>query len=80
MRKTSAVQNDICLGSKVRGTSFFFFFSILIVFCACHFLKELLFFPRFFVLIGGQLLYNVVVVSAIHQRESAICVPSSPPS
>ena len=30
-------------------------------------------------LIGGKLLYNVVLVSAIQQCESAICMHISPP-
>ena len=35
---------------------------------------------RIFFLIGGKLLYNVVLVSAIHQCESAISIHMSPPS
>ena len=34
----------------------------------------------FFFLIGVYLLYNVVLVSAVQQRESAVCIHISPPS
>ena len=37
-------------------------------------------FLNFFFLIGVQLLYNVVLVSAVQQSESAICIHISPPS
>ena len=30
-------------------------------------------------LIAGQLLYNIVLVSAKHQHESAVGIPMSPP-
>ena len=38
------------------------------LFCFCY----------FYIFIGVQLLYNVVLLSAVQQSESAICVPISP--
>ena len=49
---------------------FFFFFLSLSPF----------FYLIYLILIGGSLLYNIVLVSAIHQRESATGVHISPPS
>ena len=37
-------------------------------------------FVVFFFVIGGSLLYSIVLVSATHQRDSATWIPMSPPS
>ena len=52
-------------------------FSLLSTKCAMFshcFLNQVLFFLKLFILIGGSLLYNIVVVFAIHWRESAMGV------
>ena len=46
-----------------------------ITFMICFSIVFSLYLPPFFILVGGQLLYNVVLVSAIHQHESAIGIP-----
>ena len=40
-----------------------------------HFLLGWSFFKNLFILIGGQLLYNIMVVVAIHWHESAVGIP-----
>ena len=65
--KTSGL---VVIKHRVSEFKFFFFFFLL-------FLKINLI---YFFLIGGLLIHNIVLVSAIHQHESAICIHMSPPS
>ena len=46
----------------------------------CRLCPDAFFFFLIYFLIGGNLLYSVVWVSAIHQRKSAVIIHVSPPS
>ena len=63
-----------CSNGDFLFTSFLLY--LLIGVCVEKLLKVI----SFFFLIEVQLLYNVVLVSAVQQSESAVCVHMSPPS
>ena len=49
-------------------------------FCSCSFVYFFSFFCHYIFLIEGYLLYRILWFSVIHQQESAIGTPMSPPS
>ena len=67
------------------GRAFFFFFSDFLIWIIFKvFIESVTILPLFnflnLFLIEGYLLYNIVLVSAIHQNESALSIHMSPPS
>ena len=67
---------------NILSDGLFFWFEYLLQIKACYKRWQLrsTFLKFVYFLIGGQLLYNIMLVSVIHQHESAIGIHTFPPS